>query len=99
MPEIGNVESLLDRPEGYEAIATPRSGQKTFEALDHAINTILEECYTEAKRIISERRDAMERVTQNLLQKETLTREEFEVPECRNTPALRSDSAGLHRVI
>jgi cell division protease FtsH len=69
---------VFNRPEGYEAIATPRSGQKTFEALDQAINTILEECYAEAKRIISEKREAMERVTQNLLQKETLTREEFE---------------------
>lgn len=69
---------VFNRPEGYEAMATPRSGQKTFEALDQAINAILEECYTEAKRIISKKRDAMERVTQSLLQKETLTREEFE---------------------
>jgi cell division protease FtsH len=69
---------VFNRPEGYDAIATPRSGQKTFEALDQAINVILEECYAEAKRIISEKRDAMERVTQSLLQKETLTREEFE---------------------
>jgi len=69
---------VFNQPEGYEAIATPRSGQKTFDALDQAINAILEECYAEAKRIISEKRDAMERVTQSLLQKETLTREEFE---------------------
>jgi cell division protease FtsH len=69
---------VFNRPEGYDAIATPRSGQKTFEALDQAINAILEECYTEAKRIISEKHEAMERVTQSLLQKETLTREEFE---------------------
>ena len=69
---------VFNRPEGYDAIATPRSGQKTFEALDQAINAILEECYAEAKRIISEKREAMERVTQSLLQKETLTREEFE---------------------
>lgn len=69
---------VFNRPEGYEAMAAPRSGQKTFDALDHAVNTILNECYTEAKRIISERRDVLELVTQNLLQKETLTREEFE---------------------
>jgi len=69
---------VFNQQEGYEAMATPRSGQKTFEALDGAINAILEECYAEAKRIISEKRDAMERVTQSLLQKETLTREEFE---------------------
>jgi len=68
---------VFNQPEGYEAMATPRSGQKTFEALDKAINAILEECYAEAKRIISEKRDAMERVTQSLLQNETLTREEF----------------------
>lgn len=68
---------VFNQPEGYEAMATPRSGQKTFEALDRAINAILDECYAEAKRIISEKRDVMERVTQSLLQNETLTREEF----------------------
>jgi cell division protease FtsH len=68
---------VFNQPEGYEAMATPRSGQKTFEALDQAINAILDECYAEAKRIISEKRDVMERVTQSLLQNETLTREEF----------------------
>jgi cell division protease FtsH len=55
----------------------PRAGQKTFEVLDQAINQILEECYQEAKRIINEQRDAVERVTQALLQQETLTRAEF----------------------
>jgi cell division protease FtsH len=69
---------VFNRPEGYEAMAAPRSGQKTFDALDNAVNTILEECYTEAKHIISAKREALELVTQNLLQKETLTREEFE---------------------
>jgi cell division protease FtsH len=53
------------------------TGQKTFEVLDKAINEILDECYQEAKRIISEKRNAVERVTQALLQQETLTREEF----------------------
>jgi cell division protease FtsH len=60
-----------------EAFAAPHTGQKTFEALDKAINEILDECFQEAKRIISEKRDAVERVTQALLQQETLTREEF----------------------
>jgi cell division protease FtsH len=68
---------VFNRPEGYEAMAAPRSGQKTFEALDNAVNTILDECYAEAKRIISAKREFLEQVTQNLLQKETLTREEF----------------------
>ncbi len=68
---------VFNKAEGYEALAAPRAGQKTFEAMDQAINLILEDCYSEARRIITEKREAMERVTQCLLQQETLTREEF----------------------
>jgi cell division protease FtsH len=68
---------VFNRPEGYEALAAPRAGQKTFEAMDEAINHILDECYAEARRIICEQREAMERVTHCLLQQETVTREEF----------------------
>jgi cell division protease FtsH len=68
---------VFNQPEGYEAFATPRTGQKTFEALDEAISHILDECYCEAKHILTEKREALERVTQSLLQQETLTREEF----------------------
>jgi cell division protease FtsH len=68
---------VFKRPEGAEGLAAPRTGQKTFEALDTAINQILDECYEEARRIVSEKMDAVERVTQGLLQQETLTREDF----------------------
>jgi cell division protease FtsH len=68
---------VFNQPEGYEALSAPRAGQKTFEALDEAISHILDECYSEAKGIVMEKRDTMERVTQSLLQHETLTREEF----------------------
>ena len=64
---------VFHRPE----VASSLAGQKTFEALDKAINEILEEGYQEAKRIINEQRDAVERVTQALLAQETLSREEF----------------------
>jgi cell division protease FtsH len=64
---------VFHRPE----VAASLAGQKTFEALDKAINEILEEGYQEAKRIISEQQDAVERVTQALLTQETLSREEF----------------------
>ncbi|WKZ34210.1 MAG: ATP-dependent zinc metalloprotease FtsH [Anaerolineales bacterium] len=67
---------VFKRPEGVEGL-TPQTGQKTFEALDKAINEILDECYQEAKRIVSEQQDAVERVTQALLGQETLSREEF----------------------
>jgi cell division protease FtsH len=68
---------VFNRAEGVEALAAPRAGQKTFEAMDEAIDHILDQCYSEARRIITEKREAMERVTQFLLQQETLTREEF----------------------
>jgi cell division protease FtsH len=68
---------VFKRAEGADAFTAPRSGQKTFEALDLAINQILEECYEEAKRIVNEKLDSVERVTQGLLQQETLSREEF----------------------
>jgi cell division protease FtsH len=68
---------VFNRPEGYEALVAPQTGQKTFEALDQAIKQILDECYGEARRILTENREAVERVTQSLLQQETMTREEF----------------------
>jgi cell division protease FtsH len=64
---------VFHRPE----VATSLAGQKTFEALDKAINEILEQGYQEARRIINEQRDAVERVTQALLAQETLSREEL----------------------
>lgn len=68
---------VFNRPEGYEALTAPRTGQQTFEAIDQAIKQILDECYGEAKRIITENREAVERVTHCLLQQETITRDEF----------------------
>jgi cell division protease FtsH len=68
---------VFNQPEGYEALSAPRAGQKTFEALDDTISRILDECYAEAKRILIEKREAMERLTQCLLRQETVSREEF----------------------
>ncbi len=68
---------VFERADGVEALAGPHAGQKTFEALDVAISRILDECYAEAKRILTEQRAAVERVTQSLLEHETLSKEEF----------------------
>jgi cell division protease FtsH len=68
---------VFNRPEGYEALTAPRAGQLTFEAIDLAIKQILDECYSEARRLLTENRQAVERVTHCLLQQETMTRAEF----------------------
>jgi len=70
---------VFNRQNGYEALAAPRAGQQTFEALDQAIKQILDECYGEAMRILTENHAAIERVTHCLLQQETMTRAEFVV--------------------
>ncbi|MEP6895994.1 MAG: ATP-dependent zinc metalloprotease FtsH [Chloroflexota bacterium] len=68
---------VFHRPEGAEGLITSQAGQKTHEALDEAIKQILDECYADAMRIMIENRAATERVTQCLLEQETVTREEF----------------------
>ena len=68
---------VFNKPEGYEGLSAAQTGQKTFEAMDEAIKRILDECYAEAKRIMVESHDAVERVSQCLLQQETMSREEF----------------------
>jgi cell division protease FtsH len=68
---------FFQQPEGYAALASPLTGQRTFEALDESISCILDQCYSEAKRIIAENCEAVERVTQALLDQETLSRAEF----------------------
>lgn len=68
---------VFSRPESYEALAAPQGGQRTVEARDEAIEKLLNECYRGAKGIVTSKRDAMERVTQALLDQETLSREEF----------------------
>ena len=68
---------VYPRPEGYEALSAPRGAQRTFEAIDKAIDSILQESYAEARRILTEQKEALERVAQGLLEHETLTRDEF----------------------
>jgi cell division protease FtsH len=68
---------VFDRPGGYDALVS-RSGQKTYETLDEEIAWILNQGYLEAKRVLTEKSDAVERVTRCLLERETLSREEFE---------------------
>lgn len=54
-----------------------QSSQKTHETIDDAVKSILDECYTNARRIIEEKRDTLERLANELLDKETLDREQF----------------------
>jgi cell division protease FtsH len=64
-------------PQGLAALSGPRSSQKTFETIDEAVHKILDDCYTEARRIIAEKKSCVERVANQLLEVETLNRDQF----------------------
>jgi cell division protease FtsH len=51
--------------------------QKMQEAIDGAVHDILESCYHDALRILTEQRAQIERVADALLEEETLNREQF----------------------
>ena len=46
--------------------------------IDQEVKGIVDACYAEAKRIIMEHRDVLESCAQLLLEKEKITKEEFE---------------------
>ncbi len=53
-------------------------GEKVASAIDMEVKRIIDECYVEAKKIIEEHRDVLDSCAELLLQKEKITREEFE---------------------
>ena len=58
--------------------ATRPYSEETAALIDAEVSEIMEKCYDEAKQIIVEHRDVLEKCAQLLLQKERIMREEFE---------------------
>ena len=52
-------------------------GDATAAEVDQEVMKILKKSYEEAKRLLSENRDAMDKIAEYLIQKETITRKEF----------------------
>jgi cell division protease FtsH len=61
---------------GYSSLGT-QSSQKTFETIDEAVNGILTSCYNDAKTILLEKRAYVEKLASDLLELETIDREQF----------------------
>ena len=68
---------VFPQAQGYAALAAPRSSQKTFETIDEAVKVILETCYNQARQILIDKRAYVDRLASELLNNETLSREEF----------------------
>lgn len=61
----------------FSLFSIPQGSQKTFETIDDTLKDILDSCYSEAKRILLEKREKLEALARELLEVETLDREQF----------------------
>ena len=79
--EIGLINYENDDDEvfiGRDLAHTRAYSEETAGRLDEEVKKIIDECYTEAKRIITENIDVLHASAKLLMEKERITREEFE---------------------
>ncbi len=79
--EIGLIHYGSDDDEvfiGRDLAHTKSYGDQTATAIDLEVKKIMDHSYAEAKRIILEHREVLEKSCELLLEKEKITREEFE---------------------
>ena len=63
---------------GRDLAHTRGYGEQVASSIDEEIKRIIDECYLKAKEIITEHRDVLDACARLLVQKEKITREEFE---------------------
>lgn len=63
---------------GRDLAHTRSYGEQVASEIDLEVKRIIDECYAEAKKIITEHRDVLDACAALLLEKEKITREEFE---------------------
>lgn len=79
--EIGLINYDNDDDEvfiGRDLAHTRAYSEETASRIDEEVKKIIDECYAEAKRIISENMDVLHASAKLLMEKERITREEFE---------------------
>ena len=52
-------------------------GQETASEIDHEVMKMLKEAYEEAKKLLSEQRESLDKIAAFLIEKETITGKEF----------------------
>ena len=74
---------------GMEFGQSREYSEQSAAAIDAEVKRMLDECYTRAQKLISDNRDKLEAVVASLLERETLSREEFvAIMEGRELPPL-----------
>ena len=79
---LGPVNYSTDDEEvfiGRDLAHTKSYGENIAGKIDAEVKRIVDECYDKAKAIILEHRQVLDRTAELLLEKEKVTREEFEL--------------------
>ena len=63
---------------GKELAHTRQYGERIASIIDEEVKQIIDSAYSQAKELISSHRDVLDRSAELLLEKEKITREEFE---------------------
>ena len=81
---------------GRDFEKTRSFSERTANEIDDEVRDIIEKCYAEAKRIIGANRDVLEKCAQLLLEKEKITRAEFEALfDTKEGPALSAPAGAV----
>ena len=75
--EMGTI-TYLDKGDDQMAGHFRRYSDKTTEMADHKIKALIADAYTKAKKILTKHKARIETIANVLLEKEALSREEFE---------------------
>ena len=81
MSSLGPVQ--LETPEGNSFLGRDYNKNRNFSdqvalEIDNEVRKIVNECYDKAKKIIEENRDLLDLIARNLIEHETLTKEQID---------------------
>lgn len=77
--KLGPVTYRIDEEEvflGKEIMSRPHYSEEIASQIDSEVHTIISDCYKKAKELIEENKDALKMLADELMEKETLSREE-----------------------
>jgi cell division protease FtsH len=78
-PKIGPITYRIDEEEiflGKEIMSRPHYSEEIASEIDGEVNRIISESYAKAVQILSENKEALAELANNLIEKETLSREQ-----------------------
>ncbi|MGQ9511245.1 MAG: ATP-dependent zinc metalloprotease FtsH [Thermaceae bacterium] len=102
-PEFGPVAYAVREDTYLGGYDVRQYSEETARRIDEAVRALIEEQYVRVKTLLEKKREILDRVAQTLLERETLTAEEFkQVVEglpLEEEPEERSEEKGMPRVV